>query len=434
MHSEHIGSFYSAQLGDRRIHPELVGGFHSQIGIVGGGFAGLTAGIELLKRGRSVVLLEAERIGWGASGRNGGFVSAGFAEGMDAIEAAVGLEDAKKLYKLSQEGVSYVRRTLEGEGAATLIEGHGWLKVQRHKGADALKRRQEKMATHYGVDLDFWETDQLKSKLKTDRYFHGLHNPEPFHMDPLAYAEILLEKFLRLGGIVHEETRVLSLKRNGASWRINTAHGCVSCEHVVLATSAYGVLNQTYYPVDRTMQPVATYVIASEVLGERLRGAVDFGGCVADTRRAGDYYRTVEGGERLLWGGRITTRRSEPKRLAELLKAQILQIYPQLGDFRVDFAWSGLMGYSRTKMPLIGELKPGLWAVTAFGGHGLSTTAMGGEVVAKGIAEGDDTWRLFNAFGPVWAGGSIGRLAVQAEYIRLQALDRFEEARSGRAG
>ncbi|OKL45315.1 hypothetical protein A3843_02975 [Pseudovibrio exalbescens] len=429
MRSEHIRSFYAARLASRVTHAELVGAQHTQAGVVGGGLAGLTAAVELASRGVSVVLLEAERIGWGASGRNGGFVSAGFAEGIDGIEKAVGIDAARRLYKLSQEGVSYIRRTLDEEGAGDLIEGGGWLKVQRYPGERQLAERRDKMARDYGVELELFNREQVQHYLNSERYHHALFNSEPFHIDPLAYSEVLRRKLVALGGTIHEETEVSGIKKNGASWRIHASHGCVSCEHVVVATSAYGVVNGTYLPVDRTMQPVATYVVTSAVMPERLKHVIRFNGCIADTRRAGDYYRLVDEGRRLLWGGRITTRRSEPRHLARLLKSQILEIYPDLGDFPVEHAWSGLMGYSRNRMPLIGQLKPGLWAATAFGGHGLNTSAMGGLLVARAIAERDDTWEAFKSFGPVWAGGVAGRAAVQTEYLRLQLLDRLEERR-----
>ncbi|WP_068314616.1 NAD(P)/FAD-dependent oxidoreductase [Polycladidibacter hongkongensis] len=429
MHASHVASYYAARQRDLAVQPELVGKYHTDVCIVGGGLAGLTCALEALKLGRRVAVLEAELTGWGASGRNGGFVSAGFAAGMDEVEKRVGLDDARSLYKLSAGGVQYIHQMIEREAAGHIVQGRGWLKVQRHDNAGALKARQERMARNYNVELGFLDRPQLKRFLQSDRYFCALHDPSPFHIDPLAYADLLKQKIMRLGGKIFEQSPALSLKGVGAGWRVNTPLGCVHSESVVLATSAYGVLNGVWPQVDKAMQPVATYVVTSASMGPELGEVIRFNGCIADTRRAGDYYRIVEG-NRLLWGGRITTRRTEPALLAEMLKEQILEIYPQLGDFHVEFAWSGLMGYSRHKMPIVGELRPGLWALTGFGGHGLNTSAMGGALVAKGLATGDDRWRLLAQFGHPWAGGAAGRAAVQMEYYRLQALDWFEEKRA----
>ena len=142
-------------------------------------------------------------------------------------------------------------------------------------------------------------------------------------------------------------------------------------------------------------------------LGEKLFDAVRYTGAVADTRRAGDYYRIVAD-DRLLWGGRISTRTSEPWRLKAQMRRDILKVYPQLGDVEIEYAWAGTMAYAVHKMPQIGELAPGYWLASAFGGHGLNTTAMAGEMIARAILDGDDRWRLFSPYELVWAGGRSG--------------------------
>jgi gamma-glutamylputrescine oxidase len=188
--------------------------------------------------------------------------------------------------------------------------------------------------------------------------------------------------------------------------------------------------------------PVATYIVTTMPLGDRLDAAIRFTGCIADTRRAGNYYRIVGAGRdrRLMWGGRITTRRGEPARLAAMLKADMSAVFPQLGETSIEAAWSGLMGYSRTKMPITGLIAgardAGLWGLTAFGGHGMNTTAMGGNLIANAIAGNDDSWRLFEPWHPGFIdrtiGGRnlIGRTAAQLVYWGMQLRDRFEERRA----
>jgi glycine/D-amino acid oxidase-like deaminating enzyme len=151
---------------------------------------------------------------------------------------------------------------------------------------------------------------------------------------------------------------------------------------------------------------------------------------VGDRRRAGDYYRLVDGGKRILWGGKITTRTSEPRRLGALLHDSMSATFPQLKALPVDIAWSGLMSYARHLMPQIGQLEDGLWYCTAFGGHGVNTTAIGGRVMAEMILGKSDRARLFEPFGLVWNGGAFGRMAVQSTYWALQAQDALREAQS----
>ena len=427
----HIESYYAGRAPQRSVRPALEGKVQAEVCVVGGGLAGLTTARELARRGKTVVLLEARRIGWGASGRNGGFVSAGYAEGLDAIEKRVGLENAKELYRHSRRGVDYVRGLIDSENQGHIVGGHGWLKLIRHDDADTLRRRRDKMADRYGVELEFWDKARVRETLATKTYFYGIHDPSPFHIDPLAYAEILAAKAESEGLVIFEATPATSVERSGSGWVVRSLNGAIEAQTVVAATSAHRVNGMVFPAVERAVLPVATYVITSGHLGDGLRQAIGFSGCIGDTRRAGDYYRIVEG-DRLLWGGRITTRRSEPKHLAESLKADIRRIYPQLGDFKVDFAWSGLMGYARHKMPIVGEIAPGLWAATALGGHGLNTTATVGLLVAEALGDGDDQWRLFQSYKADWGGGAIGRAATQLEYFRLRALDAFEEWRAQR--
>ena len=132
----------------------------------------------------------------------------------------------------------------------------------------------------------------------------------------------------------------------------------------------------------------------------------------------------------MLWGGNITTRITEPGRLAEQMKRDMVATFPQLGNPRIDYSWAGLMAYALHKMPLIGRDAEGLWYATAFGGHGMNTTAMAGQLLAAAIAQGDDEYRRFAPFGPMWAGGQLGRLGVQASYWWMQLRDRTDEARS----
>ncbi len=426
----HVDSYYAATARDLPTFPALEGRREVAVCVIGGGLAGLTAALELARAGQDVALIEANRVGWAASGRNGGFVSAGFSESILNLEARLGRERARELYALSVGGVDYVRNLIAASGRQDLIGGHGWLKMIRHGGTDALKRYAERMVRDYGASYRFLPRNELARYVTSPRYHAGLVDEGPFHIHPLNYSGLVASEAAKAGAALFEQSRVTSLRRKGGTWVVETARGSVEARNVVLATSAYG---GPLRRIDAAVLPVSTYVVTAR--SRKLDQAIHFGGCLGDTRRAGDYYRIVgeREGRRLLWGGRITTRRSVPPHLGESLARDIRSVYPQLDDLEIDHAWAGLMGYAIHKMPLIGRLDEGLWAATALGGHGLNTTAMAGSLIGAAIANGDDRWRLFEPFKARWGGGIVGRAATQLAYWRLRLLDRLEEGRAAPA-
>jgi gamma-glutamylputrescine oxidase len=387
--------------------------------VVGGGLAGLTTCLELARRGKSVVLLEAKRIASGASGRNGGFVSNGFALGIDEVAAQVGGDAARGLYTLSKLGTEYVRTEI----AETDKMGDGWMVAVRHNDGGGLHRYGEGLASGFGEEMQLLSVAETRARLNSQRYFQGVHFPKAFHIHPLRYALSLADKARKLGAQIFEHSAVLTVEKVGTSFLLHTAQGQVTAQHVVHCVSSTG--RSVHKLSGRAVLPVATYVAVTEPLQQN---AINTPAAISDTRRAGDYYRLIDEG-RILWGGRITTKIAKPSHLAERMKGDMLATYPTLGNPRIEHAWAGLMGYAIHKMPLIGRDMEGQWFGTAFGGHGLNTTAMAGVILARAIAEGDDAYRQFAPFAPKWAYGQLGRLGVQGSYWMMQLRDKWDESR-----
>jgi glycine/D-amino acid oxidase-like deaminating enzyme len=416
----------TAELPARR--PPFRGERRVEMAVIGGGLAGLTAALELARERKEVVLLEAERIGWGASGRNGGFVSAGFARSIGEVADIVGTQKARELYALSREGAAYVRKEV-GALAPETLTGEGWLLVYRRRNAEGAQRSLDRLRAITDAPRELWPIERTRSVLKSDRYFEALYDPEAFHIHPLGYCLALAAAIEAKEGVVHEGSRVRSIRADGRTRRIETAGGTLIADQVILATSAYD--RHLVGAIGRAVLPVATYAAVTARLGAKLEDALGTPSAISDDRRAGDYYRIVDG-DRLLWGGRITTRRSTPARLADKMRADMVSTYPALGQPAIDFCWPGQMAYALHKMPIIVRVDRGLWAMTAFGGHGINTTAMAGRLVARAITRRDDRFRLFSDFGPRWAGGPFGQAGVQMSYWGMQLRDRIDEAKAGR--
>jgi gamma-glutamylputrescine oxidase len=390
--------------------------------VIGGGLAGLTTAREIARRGWSVVVLEARRIAWAASGRNTGFVLPGYGQTPQAIIARTGLERAKMLWSLAQAGLDYVRDTITETGmpGAGLTEG-GWLLVSKTDRADAVRDEAAFLRTTFGADVATWSTQKVRAHLKSPYYFQAIHFRNAFHIHPLNYALGLAKSAEEAGARIFEGTPALSIDPVGVRKRVVTPNARVRAANVVLAGNVH--LGELMPAIARTLIPVTTYVAATAPLGPSAAEAIAFKGSVSDTDLADNHYRLA--GDRLIWSGRMTLRDSDPAKYAKRLQGDIARIFPQLDKIDFEYAWHGTLGNAVHRMPQIGEIRPGLWIASGFGGHGLNTTAMAGNLVARAIVEGSRTWRHFEPFEMVWAGGPFGRAAAKIGYLTYTAKERI---------
>jgi gamma-glutamylputrescine oxidase len=394
--------------------------------VVGGGLAGLTVTRELARRDWSVALIEAGHIAGQASGRNLGFVVPGFAQNVEHLVERCGLAHAKALWALAEDGVAYVRNTVLGLAMPGVDSVEGWLDVSKTDNADAMMRTLTLLAHEFGTEVEGWPMERVRGQLKSDTYFHGLYFPRAFHINPLNYARGLAADAQQHGARLFEQTAAVHIDPIGVRKRVSTPAGKIRANHIVLAGNVQ--LQQSAPEVAATILPVTTYVAVTRPLPD-LADAVAYAGAVSDSRSSDFHYRIVDS-NRLMWSGGATAWAGEPRRHAGRIRSAIARTYPQLGQVEIEHAWSGTMGFAVHRMPLIGEISPGLWMASGFGGHGLNTTAMAGQLIARALADRDDTWRLFLPYELVWAGGSSGRAAAQ---IISWARRGFEGVRARRA-
>ena len=352
--------------------------------VIGAGLAGLTVAREIARRGWSVAVLEGKRVAWAASGRNTGFVLPGFHEPVESMIERIGLDHAKQLWALSEQGLDYVLRTIGETGMPGADVVSGWLHISKTNNRAALDAKVERLRW-IGAEVELWPTEQVREVLPNPRYFNAVHFPRAFHIQPLNYALGLAAAAESAGARIFEGTPALSIDAVGVRKRIGTPGGRVRAPHVVLAGNV--LLGELVPRLAATLLPITTFVMVTEPLGPALQEVVRYRGAVSDSERADNHYRIV-GGDRLQWSGRMRAWEADPRWVGRGLCADIRRNFPGLGPVKIAHLWSGTLGRAIHRMPQIGEMEPGIWVASAFGGHGLNTTAMAGDVIARGISSG----------------------------------------------
>jgi gamma-glutamylputrescine oxidase len=420
-------SYYQATATPYAPYVPLQGAARARVAIVGGGYAGLNTALGLAERGeRDVVLLENRQIGFGASGRNGGFVFGGYSLGEQSLLDQLGASRARALFKLTTDAVHRIRQRVNDYRIACDMVDEGVIWANWFRDPAVLRRRQQLLAEHYDASWQWLARDALHEQVCSDRYHDGLYERDALHLHPLNYAIGLADAAHGHGVRIHENSGVIRLAPDGARWRLHTRQGEVLADQVVLACGGY--LAGLQPTIDAAILPIATYVMVTEPLGERLTDCLRTRAAVYDTRFAFDYYRALPD-TRLLWGGRISVSQRSPQAVKKLLTRDMLRVFPQLKGVQFDYAWSGLMSYARHQMPQIGSSGDGLWWAQAFGGHGVAPTCAAGELLASAIASGDDRWTGFADYGLQRTYRPFGYLGAQASYWWQQGKDWLKAAR-----
>jgi glycine/D-amino acid oxidase-like deaminating enzyme len=379
------------------------------IAVVGAGLAGLTVALEAARLGASVAVLEGRHVGWNASGHQLGTVMPGYGLPIGDLIARVGFEDSRELWALSREGAEYVRANATEELMPGIALSEGALEVSNVEIGDELIARLQMLGEDFETEVEGWQVDRVRAELRTDHYFHGVYYPKAFQIDGRKYVHGLAALARRAGARIFEDTPVVSIDPSGIRKRIVTPSARLRASHIVLAGNIH--LGAPLQRLSETLLPVWRYAAVTAPLGERLAETIAFQGSVTDSDGI-DHFRVVEG-DRLMWASPETTWAANPARFGPAIARRIRTIFPQLGEVEISEVWSGAIGQTVHGMPQIGQLRKGLWVASGFGRQGLNTTAMAGQLIARSILWGDESWRLFSPFELVWAGGPTGRVAGQ---------------------
>jgi gamma-glutamylputrescine oxidase len=428
---DYPSTYYAATLTHDGRWPRLVGHHEAEVCVIGGGLAGVATALALAEQRRSVVLLEACRVGWGASGRNGGFVSPGYPASMLSLNKRLGEQAALALWRLSTDAVETVRQRAT-KLSPGVFAGTGGLTCRIAGHPDTLRAYVTEMNERFNAGLVVVPKEALREIVVTDHYVDGYSDPTSFLVHPLNLVRGMAKEATKLGARFHEGARARAVCSNKIDHVVTTDRGSVRAKHVVLSGGAYiGFLHR---PLAFATVPIASFVIATKPMPEYIGAFIRTKAGISDTRLIPDYYRVLPEG-RLLWGGRASSCQPNIERLKRLLHQDMTRIYPELSNVAVDLAWGGLMSFARHRMPIIARISDGIWVASAFGGHGLGTTTLAGTLIAAAITDGDDRYRYFAPFGLSFAGGPLlGRPAVQLIVWRQRIADWLERLHHSSSG
>lgn len=387
-------SWYASRRPAAPPRPTLDGEIDAEVAVIGGGLTGLSAALELAGRGVDVVVLEAGRIGDGASGRNGGQALQGLAAGMDVVERAVGLAAAQQIWTMSCEALALLKQRIAHHAIDCDLAAKGYVYAATHAGqlADLAAWRDEAAAQYGYRDFRLLDRDALAAHVNSEAYVGGLFDPNEVHLDPLAYTLGLARAAEHAGARLFERSAATGRQAEAGGWRVRTAGGSVRCRQLLVAVnaSAAGIAPQ----LARHFLPVDSFIVATEPLDAGLAASLlPSGAAVADCNRVLNYFRLGADGH-LLFGGRAG---GTARDRAEDTRRRMLAVFPQLEDRRIDYAWGGQVDVTPHKLPHFGRLADGAYFAQGFCGHGLALTGLAGLLVAEAMTGQPRRFDLFAA-------------------------------------
>ncbi len=420
---EHTRSYYAATANARTDYPALEGAHNADMCVVGAGFTGIATALTLAERGYAVAVVEANRVGWGASGRNGGQLINGIS-GLAKIQQKHGDGIADMIWDLRWRGSDIVYERVEKYAIDCDLKG-GYVEValkERHF-EDIQESAEERRRHNFPYRYEVWDREQTQSRLGTEAYIGGFACFRDGHLHPLNLCIGEARAAASLGVRIFEQSPVIGID-HGQRPVVRTASGQVTADAVVLAGHAYSRLEPKH--TSNLVFPAGSYIIATEPLGEDVVAEINpLDVAVCDLNEIVDYYR-LSADKRLLYGGRCNYSGREPASIKSYMQPRMLKIYPQLKDVRIDYEWGGKIGIVLNRIPALGRIEGNVYYCQGYSGHGLSATHVMGEIMADAVGGTLERFDLFADIkhfripGSRWLGNQI--IALGMLYYRLKDL------------
>lgn len=416
----HAPSYYAATANPAPERPPLQGQVQADVCVIGAGYTGLSAALHLAEAGFKVVVLEANRVGWGASGRNGGQIVHSYSRDVDVIEAKYGFDTARALGSMIFEGAQILRDRVRDYGIRCDLKDGGVYAAITPKKAKELHHHRALWQRWGHPGLQYVAGAAIKSVVNTDRYSALLVDPTGGHFHPLNLALGEAAAVETHGGVIHEGSKVIRIERT-TSPVVFTAHGQVQAKFVIVAGNAY--LGTLVPELAAKSLPCGTQVIATAPLGTLADDLIPSDYCVEDTNFLLDYYR-LSADKRLIYGGGVIYGARDPAHVERIIRPKLLKTFPQLKHTPIDFGWTGNFLLTLSRLPQFGRLNSSIYYAQGCSGHGITMTHLAGHLLSEAIRGQAER---FDAFAKLphlpFPGGRLFRVpatALGAWYYQLR--------------
>lgn len=389
----HTGSYYAATANPSTARPPLDGDIEADVCIVGGGFTGVVTGLTLAELGYKVVILEGAKIGWGASGRNGGQIINGFSREIEYIENTVGKEGANALAALAVEGGNIIREHVTRYGIKCDLKYGSVLAACSDKQLREIEDTRNRWAKRGRNSIEILDRRTIRDHVGTDKYAGGWIDHKGGHIHPLNLVQGEAEAAEANGATIYEQTRVTRMDHHLDTPVVHTEGGSVTARYVVLAGNAY--LGKTVKELYPKILPASTQIIVTEPLSDKQAKAIlptDM--CVEDANYVLDYYR-LTADNRLLFGGGTVYGGADIADVEKALRPNMERLFPWTRDLKVDYGWQGNIALTWSRLPHVGRLGKGTYFAHGYSGHGVTSSHMMGRLVGHAVHGDASTFDVF---------------------------------------
>lgn len=382
----HVNSVWSATANPHQLRARLEGEIKTDVVIIGGGYTGISTAYHLAEQKVDSVVLEEHRVGWGASGRNAGMVLTGYKESIYALSKKLGKEAAGELLQLSVDGIHLVSQIIKKHGIDCAFSNCGnFDAAYKPSHYEALKKSHEFMLEHFNYETHLVDKRDLQTEVDSKLYHGGLVDPHSYSFHPLNYVLGIAQAAESLGAVIYDQTPAMSITKNGQNFIVKTPAGQVTAKHLVVATNGY--TKEITKKLMKRVVPIGSFIVATERLPKEIvERLIPNDRMIADTKNFLYYFRRTPD-DRILLGGRVDFNGRESDEVYGSVRQNLLEVFPEMKDYKIEYRWGGMLGFTLDFMPHIGQMEDGTHFALGYCGHGASLSTLMGKLIAMNVLD-----------------------------------------------